>query len=185
MNDALKRYVEAATGLGNLTKARAERVARQLVKQGEAASDQVGELVDELLERQRKNREAITEMVRAETKRVVRRMGLATTSEVERLETEVSELKQELDQARSSATAKKTATRKKSGRKKATKKSASKKQSSKKQSSKKATEKKGTAKKKASKKKATKKSPAKKSPAKKAAKRTAAKKTAKKAGEGS
>lgn len=180
MNDALKRYVEAATGLGNLTKARAERVARQLVKQGEAASDQVGELVDELLERQRKNREAITEMVRAETKRVVRRMGLATTSEVERLETEVSELKQELDQARSSATAKKTATRKKSGRKKATKKSASKKQSSKK-----ATEKKGTAKKKASKKKATKKSPAKKSPAKKAAKRTAAKKTAKKAGEGS
>ena len=103
MNDAIKRYLDAATSLGELTKKRAEGVARQLVRQGEAASDQVGDLVDELLQRQRRNREAVVEMVRAETQRAVRLMGLATSQEVERLETELAGVKKELSAARAMA----------------------------------------------------------------------------------
>ena len=41
----LTRYLEAVNGLTSLTKASAERLARQLVQQGEVATDQVGELV--------------------------------------------------------------------------------------------------------------------------------------------
>ena len=110
MNDALQRYLEAATGLGNLTKQRAERIARQLVKQGEAASDQVGDLVEDLLDRQRKNREAVTEMVRAETQRVVRKMGLATSTEVGQLEAEVAELRDQLAEVRARTEAEAAAT---------------------------------------------------------------------------
>ena len=99
VNKALQRYLEAATGLTNLTKAKAEQIAQQLVRQGEFATDNVGDVVEELLERQRKNREVVTTMVKAETSRIVRAMGLATTTEVERLERQVEDLKRQLASA--------------------------------------------------------------------------------------
>ena len=156
VNPALQRYVDAASGLTTLTTAKAEQIAKQLVKSGEAAQDQVGELVDDLLERQKKNREAVTELVRSETNRAVKAMGLASNKEVERLQREVASLKRELNRVEGQVgtTKKKTAKKaaKKSGAKKATKKAT---------------------------KKAAKKSGAKKS-TKKAAKKAGAKKTAKK-----
>ncbi len=130
MNPALQRYVEAASGLTTLTTAKAEQIAKQLVKSGEAAQDQAGELVEELLERQRKNREAIAELVKSETSRAVRVMGLATTSEVEELQREVAELKREVKRAGGEAGTAKKGTKK--AAKKATSKKASKKASSKK-----------------------------------------------------
>jgi polyhydroxyalkanoate synthesis regulator phasin len=105
LNDAVQKYLQAATGLTTLTKTKAEQIAKQLVKQGEAATDNVGELVDDLLERQRKNREAVTALVKAETQRAVRAMGLATTTEVERLQKQVADLKRELAKAESKAAA--------------------------------------------------------------------------------
>ncbi|MBW3658769.1 MAG: membrane fusogenic activity family protein, partial [Actinobacteria bacterium] len=65
MNDAVQKYLQAASGLTNLTKSKAESIAKQLVKQGEAATDNVGELASDLLEKQRKNREAVTALVKA------------------------------------------------------------------------------------------------------------------------
>ncbi len=150
MNDAVQKYLHAATGLTNLTKAKAEGIAKQLVKQGEAATDNVGELVEDLLEKQRKNREAVTALVKAETQRAIRAMGLVTTTEVERLQKQVADLKREVAKVESKAAA--------SGSGSTAKKSA-----------KKSTAKKSTAKK-----------SAKKSTAKKAAKKSTAKKAAKK-----
>ncbi|MBW3621650.1 MAG: hypothetical protein KY461_15510, partial [Actinobacteria bacterium] len=105
MNDALQKYLQAATGLTTLTKSKAENIAKQLVKQGEAATDNVGELVDDLLDKQRKNREAISALVKAETQRAVRAMGLATTTEVDRLQKQVADLKRELAKAESKSAA--------------------------------------------------------------------------------
>ncbi len=172
MNSAVQRYVEAASGLTNITKARAEKIVRQLVKQGEAAADQAGDLVEELLDRQRQNRDALSGMVRTETQRAIKAMGLATNDDVDRLKKQVNDLKRELTAAQkaagsSGAPAKKTLT----AAKKTAKKTAAKK----------------TAKKTAPAKKAStaKKTTAKKSSAKKAAKKTAAKKTTKKTTGGS
>ena len=153
MNRAVQRYVEAASGLTTLTTAKAEQIAKQLVKSGEAAQDQMGELVDELLERQKKNREAVAALVKSETNRAVRAMGLATNKEVERLQRQVADLKREVKKVEGQAG---TKAAKKSTAKKATKKA------SKKSASKKSTAKKSTAKK-ASKKAGTKKATAKKS----------------------
>lgn len=135
MNPALQRYVDAASGLTNLTTAKAEQVAKQLVRSGEAAQDQVGEIVDDLLERQKKNREAVVSLVRSETDRAVRAMGLATTREVEGLQREVASLKRELNRVEGQVgTARKKTARKasKTSRaKKATKKGTRKKAASK------------------------------------------------------
>jgi polyhydroxyalkanoate synthesis regulator phasin len=174
MNHAVQRYLEAATGLGNLTASKAEQIAKQLVRSGEAAGDQVGDLVDDLLDRQRKNRDAVTALVRSETNRAVRAMGLATNREMERLQKQVADLKRELTRtaraamdtrtgaaasARVSAsrgggsptaaapterTAAKKSTAKKSTAKKSAAKSAAKKSAAKKSTAKKTTAKKAT-----------------------------------------
>ena len=96
MNKAVQRYLDAASGLGNLTTAKAEQVVKQMVNAGEAAGDQAQDLVKELLERQQRNREAVSALVKAETTRAVRAMGLATGTEVERLQKQVADLKREL-----------------------------------------------------------------------------------------
>jgi polyhydroxyalkanoate synthesis regulator phasin len=152
VNKAIQRYVEAASGLTNLTTAKAEQIAKQLVKSGEAASDQVGDIVEDLLERQKKNREAMAALVKSETTRAVRAMGLATNTEVQRLQKQVADLKRELSRVE----------RERGAAKKAAKKSTAKKSA--KKSTKKASKK---ASKKAAKKSTSKKSAAKKSTAKK------------------
>lgn len=155
MNQALQKYFEAATGITSLTKTQAERIVKQMVKQGEAARDQAGDLVDELVTRSRENREQLTKVVKAETQRVISSLGLASQSEVERLNKQVSQLKRRVAEAE-----------------KATEAAGSSSSGAKKTSSKKATAKKSG-------KKSTKKA-AKKTAAKKTTKKSAAKKTTKK-----
>jgi polyhydroxyalkanoate synthesis regulator phasin len=131
VNQAVQRYLEAASGLTNLTSSKAEQVVRQLVRSGEAAGDQMTDLVDDLLERQRKNREAISALVKSETTRAVRAMGLATSAEVERLQKQVADLKREL-KAGGSTPGSAEAPATKTPSKKAAKKGASKKATAKK-----------------------------------------------------
>ena len=138
MNPALQRYVEAASGLTKLTAAKAESVVKGLVKSGEAASEHAQDLVEDLMDRQRRNREAVVSLVKAETKRTVRAMGLATSTEVERLQKQVADLKRQLAQVeRDAAAAKKAAAKRtaKKSTKKAAKKSTAKKATAKKTSS--------------------------------------------------
>jgi polyhydroxyalkanoate synthesis regulator phasin len=201
VNRALQRYLEAASGITNLTTAKAEQVVKGLVRSGEAAGDQAETLVRDLVDRQQRNRDAVVALVKAETTRAVRAMGLATGTEVERLQKQVADLKRELTRverdtgttppsgASSAATSATTdgaateeapakeATAKKATAKKATKKATAKKATAKKATAKKAT-KKATKK---STKKATKKATAKKSTKKATAKKAAKKGTAKKA----
>jgi len=192
VNDALQRYLEAASGLTQVTAKKAERIVKNLVRSGEAAGDQVGDLVDDLLERSGRNREAITAMVKAESTRAVRGMGLATSKELDRLQKQVADLKRTLTRsqrdgeatgsttdAAPTAPAKKTAAKKTAAKKTAAKKTAAKKTAAKKTAAKKTAAKKTGAKKTAAKKTGAKKTAAKKTGAKKTgAKKTAAKKTA-------
>lgn len=169
MNPALQKYLDAASGWTSLTAKKAEQIVKQLVRSGEAASDQVGDLVDDLLERQRGNREAMTALVRSETTRAVRAMGLATSTEVERLQRQVADLKRELQDVeleRGSGTGSRT-----SGATGAGKRTRAKKTSGKKTAGKKTGGKKTGAKKTAAKTTSAKKTAARKT-AKKATKRT-------------
>ncbi len=92
----LQRTLEAVSGVTALTRASAERLVRQLVHQGEVAADQVGETVQDLLDRSRRNRDVLTTLVTSEVHRVVRSMGLATNEEVLALRKQVADLKREV-----------------------------------------------------------------------------------------
>ncbi len=94
----MQRYLEALSGVTELTRSGAERTVRQLVRQGEVASDQVGDVVQGLMQRSRRNREVVSSLVTAEVQRVVRSMGLATNDEVLSLRKQVADLKREVAQ---------------------------------------------------------------------------------------
>lgn len=103
MNDALNRYVQAATGFTQVTKDTAEKIVKNLIKQGETATKNPQELVEQLVERSQENREAMTALVRSETKRMVKRMGFATQTDVERLQRQVADLRRKLSAAEEQA----------------------------------------------------------------------------------
>ena len=113
-NDALNRYIEAAAGLTQLTKSRAQQIVKQLMQQTEMVSGPATDLVDDLVERSRQNREAIAAIVRTETNRAIKAMGLATRSEVERLQRQVSDLRR-ASSASTSASGRTATTKKSTG----------------------------------------------------------------------
>lgn len=113
---AWQRYVEAASGIGNVTQKRAEQAVKALVKQGELAAERAEKAVDDLLKRSEDNRKALTNLVRAETEKAVGRLGVARQRDIERLERKVAKLEKEVS-GRSGTGAKKASGKKSSAKK--------------------------------------------------------------------
>ncbi len=82
VRDALRGYLSLASGLTEVTVGRATTAAKALVSQGEATAEQVSALADDLVDTSRRNREAVTTLVRYEMEQTLRRLGLAPADEV-------------------------------------------------------------------------------------------------------
>ena len=65
-NERIKKYLDAGTVLGQVTRARAEEIVRELASAGDIQREQAQEWVDNLVERSRKTSEQILELVRHE-----------------------------------------------------------------------------------------------------------------------
>lgn len=111
VNNAWQRYIEMASGVGQVTKKTAESVVQRLVKQGEVAADRAERAVDELLQRSERNRKAVGALVRAEVQQAVERLGLARQKDVERLAARVAKL----EEAGGKASSRSTGTRRSTG----------------------------------------------------------------------
>ena len=143
-SDVIKRYLDAGAAFTQLTQKRAEAIVAELVAAGEVQAAQATQAVQDLVERSRATTEAIVAQVVSEVSAQVNSLGLATKSDIDRLEKRID------------AVAKSPAP-----------KAAAKKAPAKKAAAKKAPAKKAAAKKAPAKKAAAKKSPAKKAAAKK------------------
>jgi colicin import membrane protein len=146
--DAFQKYLDAGIAFTNMTRARAEELVAELVKNGEFQGKDARAKVDELLEKSRKSREALVGQVRHEVTRQLETIGITS---VDDLAKQVADLLGRTAAAGRAATAKKAGAPKKSAPKKST--------------AKKAAAKKSPAKKAAPTKAAAKKSPAKKAAA--------------------
>jgi polyhydroxyalkanoate synthesis regulator phasin len=160
--DAFQKYLDAGIAFTNMTRARAEELVAELVKNGEFQGKDARAKVDELLEKSRKSREALMGQVRHEVTRQLETLGITS---VDDLAKQVADLLGRTAAAGRAATAKKAAAPKKS----AAKKTAAKKTAAKKSPAKKAVATKAAAKKSPAKKAAATKAAAKKSTATKAA----------------
>jgi polyhydroxyalkanoate synthesis regulator phasin len=121
-NDRFKRYLDAGAAFTQITRSRAEAIVKDLVKAGEIQRDQAQEWVDELMERSRKNTEALVSLIRKETAAQLGVLGIATKQDIARLEAKIAKLSSSGTAGRSAAAktgATKTAAAKKAPAKKA------------------------------------------------------------------
>jgi len=115
LND-IRGYLQMASGLTEVTAAKAREIAMSLVGQGMNLSTkapdvvgQVQELADDLVATSKGNRDLLTGMIRTEVDKAVGRMGFVREDElaalrrhVQRLEGEMSELRIDISQQSSS-----------------------------------------------------------------------------------
>jgi polyhydroxyalkanoate synthesis regulator phasin len=110
--DALRGYVQLATGLTEVTVSKAREAAAAVIAQGidlaaasrdvpggdtaKAAASQVQELADDLLENSKQNREMLTGLVRTEVDRAAGRMGFVREEELAAVRRHVSRLETQL-----------------------------------------------------------------------------------------
>ncbi|CAN5832639.1 hypothetical protein BH23ACT2_BH23ACT2_07730 [soil metagenome] len=162
-SNVLKRYLDAGMAFTAITQAKAEALVKDLVKTGEIQTEHAQAMVNEVVERSRKNTEAFIQEVREEIATSAESLGLATVADIARIE-------KVIDTIRPGATrTSRGATKKRPAKKTAAKKAPAKKTAAKKRPAKKTAAKKAPAKKTAAKKRPAKKTAAKKRPAKKAA----------------
>lgn len=76
VNDGYRRYVEAAAALGQITRARAEEMLREVASGGDASRARTQEWVDDMVDRSRKATEGLVEMVRAEVSSQMEALGV-------------------------------------------------------------------------------------------------------------
>ena len=91
--DLLKKYLDAGLAFTQMTQQRAEAIVKDLVKTGEVQAEQATQRRNELLERSRKNTEAMMATIRKEVREQVKALGLATQHDVESLRKEIASLR--------------------------------------------------------------------------------------------
>jgi polyhydroxyalkanoate synthesis regulator phasin len=114
--DALRGYLQLASGLTEVTRERARAAAKALVAQAGSLGDNPGEslgdtsaqvraLADDLARTARANRDLVVSMVRAETERAVGAVGMASTEDVAALRRQVERLERRVLQLAPAAAA--------------------------------------------------------------------------------
>lgn len=130
-SDVFKRYLDAGAAFTQLTQKRAEAIVAEFVSAGEVQAAQATQAVQELIERSRATTEALVSQVRNEVAAQVKGLGLATKSDIDRLEKRIDAV------AKPTAAAKKAPTKKAAAKKAPAKKAATKKAPAKKAAAKK------------------------------------------------
>ena len=92
VRDAIKRYVEAAQSLTEVSRERAEQIARTLAGSGLIDPGQIRGVASDIVGRSRENRRKLTDLIAREIRRQVSRIGFASKDEVERLRQRVEAL---------------------------------------------------------------------------------------------
>jgi hypothetical protein len=136
--ESVRGYVQLASGLSELTRARATEAAHGLLslqgagmESGSKLAVQVSALAEELLAAATANRHNLTALIRSEVDTAVNRIGLVPAEQLQESQAEVTALRAELAALRASSS-RGTATKKAATKTAATKKAATKKAATKK-----------------------------------------------------
>lgn len=92
MLEQIRTLLETVSGVAEIPRQQAERLAKDLAKQSEAGAALVTGLAEDIVRRSRENAEMVRALVMSEVKRQVKALGLATHDEVERLSRRIREL---------------------------------------------------------------------------------------------
>src|SRR5262245_13959782 len=104
MQDALRTYLELASGLTEASRKTVKKAVKDVVGRTGATADQVKALTGDLLAVNSANREALAKLVRFEVDRALGVVGLATADEVSELTARVRDLERQLRDAKTRTT---------------------------------------------------------------------------------
>jgi polyhydroxyalkanoate synthesis regulator phasin len=90
--DALRKYVDAAVSVTDVPRERAERIFRELAERGEVRARDLQKVAKEMADRSARNREELARLIRKEIRRQISQAGVATRTDVERLQARVRKL---------------------------------------------------------------------------------------------
>jgi len=88
-NDGLRRYVEAGMALTQITRARAEELVRELIKNGEVERHRAQDWVEDLVKASRDRSEALVTMVRGEVSHQLKELGFTNIDDLAKKVSEV------------------------------------------------------------------------------------------------
>ena len=77
-----QRYLDAGLAFTQMTRARAEELVQELVKEGELSKEQVQAKVEELIERSRKSSESLLATVRDEVGAQLKSVGISSVEDL-------------------------------------------------------------------------------------------------------
>jgi BMFP domain-containing protein YqiC len=108
--ESVRAYVQLASGLSDLTRARAMEAAQGLlslpavgIATGNKMASQAGALADELLAAATANRSNLTTLVRSEVDAAITRLGLVSVEKLEEAQAEAARLRTDNARLRSAA----------------------------------------------------------------------------------
>jgi DNA end-binding protein Ku len=81
-NDGLRRYVEAASALTQITRGRAEELVRELIKAGELERHRAQDWVEDLVKASRDRSEALIATVRGEVQKQLKELGFTNVDDL-------------------------------------------------------------------------------------------------------
>src|SRR3954470_22990546 len=92
-SDRLKQYLDTGIAFTELSRQRAEKIVRDLVKSGDIRREEAKKRVDELLDRSKQTTEGLRALVEYEVKQQVSKLGLVPKSELDEVRAELAQLR--------------------------------------------------------------------------------------------
>jgi polyhydroxyalkanoate synthesis regulator phasin len=108
MLDLIKKSLEAAIGGITLTQEKMKELADELVVRGHLSKKEGSDLLKELKSIAKDNQRKVGEVIEGQVRKVMKDMGVATSSDVKALKGRIAALEKELEKAKKKAPPKKT-----------------------------------------------------------------------------
>ncbi len=97
MSDLIKKTILTGLGLVSLTKEKAEKITKDLIKEGEVSKSEGSKLVKELLEKAEANQKTIEKHVEKTVHGVLKKLNIPSRKDIIELNSKIEKLDKELN----------------------------------------------------------------------------------------
>ena len=96
MDNLIKKTILTGLGIASLTKEKAEKLVKDLIKEGEVSKGEGSKLVKELLEKVDTNKKAVEKQVENTVKNVLKKLNIPSKKDVVDLDKKIEKLDKKL-----------------------------------------------------------------------------------------
>ena len=98
MSDLIKKTILTGLGVASLTKEKAEKLVKDLIKEGEVSKGEGSKLVKELLKKAKENKNAIEKQVEKTVHNVLKKLDIPNRKDIIGLNSKIEKLDKKFDE---------------------------------------------------------------------------------------